>query len=264
MYWGASLEMQYPFYFLPKDSGFRGAIFVDSGSVWGYKGETQYPATGEINGTVTSTTAGNRSFASAACNTPTRAMPRVSVGASLIWDSPFGPLRFDFAYPVLKQPYDRPAMVPVRRRHAVLIAAATLVNGGRMPDFFPVERELTIGEIVALTRAKPRAGTPLDRRIGNIAPLDTARASDISFLDNKKYLGQLAVTRAGACLLKPHFEDAAPDTLAVLVTAEPYRAFVAVARALFPGGVAAVLAVRRERPRGERATCMPRRGSRRA
>ena len=103
-----------------------------------------------------------------------------------------------------------------------------------MPDFFPVERELTIGEIAALTRAKPRAGTPLDRRIGNIAPLDTARTSDISFLDTKKYLGQLAVTRAGACLLKPDFEDAAPDTLAVLVTAEPYRAFVAVARALFP------------------------------
>ncbi len=51
MYWGASLEFQYPFYFLPKDAGFRGAVFVDSGSVWGYKGETQSPATGEINGT---------------------------------------------------------------------------------------------------------------------------------------------------------------------------------------------------------------------
>ena len=35
------------------------------------------------------------------------AAPRVSVGASLIWDSPFGPLRFDFAYPILKQSYDR-------------------------------------------------------------------------------------------------------------------------------------------------------------
>ena len=29
-YWGASLEVQYPFYFLPKDAGFRGAVFVDS------------------------------------------------------------------------------------------------------------------------------------------------------------------------------------------------------------------------------------------
>ena len=53
MYWGASLEFQYPFYFLPKDAGFRGAVFVDSGSVWGYKGETMSPSTGEINGTIT-------------------------------------------------------------------------------------------------------------------------------------------------------------------------------------------------------------------
>ena len=70
MYWGASIEMQYPFYFLPKDSGFRGAVFVDSGSEWGYKGETQYPATGEINGTINST-AGHLRLLSAACNTPT-------------------------------------------------------------------------------------------------------------------------------------------------------------------------------------------------
>ena len=35
------------------------------------------------------------------------AMPRVAVGGSIIWDSPFGPLRFDLAYPLLKQPYDR-------------------------------------------------------------------------------------------------------------------------------------------------------------
>ena len=32
---------------------------------------------------------------------------RASVGASLIWASPFGPLRFDFALPFLKQGYDR-------------------------------------------------------------------------------------------------------------------------------------------------------------
>ena len=106
-----------------------------------------------------------------------------------------------------------------------------------MPDFSASNRELTIGEIVALTRAKPRPGVPLNRRIGNIAPLDAARASDISFLDNAKYLDELAVTRAGACLLAPRFAAAAPDRLLVLVTEEPYRAFVAVARALFPAAL---------------------------
>ena len=32
---------------------------------------------------------------------------RLSAGASIIWNSPFGPLRFDFAYPILKKWYDR-------------------------------------------------------------------------------------------------------------------------------------------------------------
>ena len=107
MYWGASLEVQYPFYFLPKDAGFRGAVFVDSGSEWGYRGETSNPATGEINGNITTSTGVTYYCGNCALQYADTANPRVSVGASLIWDSPFGPLRFDFAYPILKQPYDR-------------------------------------------------------------------------------------------------------------------------------------------------------------
>ncbi len=114
MYWGASFEMQYPLYFLPKDSGFRGAVFVDSGSLWGYRGETQNPATGEINGTVTPTALapgapGPITPFQCQCGMQFADSPavRASAGASIIWDSPFGPLRFDFAYPFLKQSYDR-------------------------------------------------------------------------------------------------------------------------------------------------------------
>jgi outer membrane protein insertion porin family len=110
MYWGASVEMQYPLYFLPKDSGFRGAIFVDSGSVWGYRGETANPATGEINGVVTGTQPGGLPtpfFCKCALQYADSPAVRASAGASIIWDSPFGPLRFDFAYPLLKQSYDR-------------------------------------------------------------------------------------------------------------------------------------------------------------
>ena len=106
MYWGASIEVQYPFYFLPKDAGFRGAVFVDLGSEWGYKGETQYPGTGEVNGLITTST-GAQYVCQCGLLYADSSAPRVSVGASLIWDSPFGPLRFDFAYPVLKQAYDR-------------------------------------------------------------------------------------------------------------------------------------------------------------
>jgi outer membrane protein insertion porin family len=98
-YWGASFEMQYPFYFLPKDSGFRGAVFVDAGSVWGYKGETQ------INGFINNGV--GTFFCQCGMQFADTAAVRMSAGASIIWDSPFGPLRFDFAYPILKQNYDR-------------------------------------------------------------------------------------------------------------------------------------------------------------
>ena len=107
MYWGASVEMQYPFYFLPKDSGFRGAVFIDSGSVWGYKGESTYPATGEINGLVMATAPPVPFPCQCGMQYADSPAVRASIGASLIWDSPFGPLRFDLAYPFLKQPYDR-------------------------------------------------------------------------------------------------------------------------------------------------------------
>ena len=103
-----------------------------------------------------------------------------------------------------------------------------------MADTARAQRALTVEEIAELTRAKPRAGDPLDRRISNIAPLDTAVAADISFLDKPRFLDALAITRAGACFVSPRFEVKAPQGLAVLVTPEPYRAFVTVTRALFP------------------------------
>ena len=106
-YWGASLEFQYPFYFLPKDAGIRGAVFIDSGAEWDYQGETAWPGNGEVNGTITTNTGVSYFCGNCAMQYADTAAPRVSAGASIIWDSPFGPLRFDFAYPLLKQPYDR-------------------------------------------------------------------------------------------------------------------------------------------------------------
>ena len=44
MYWGASVEAQTPFYFLPKDIGIKGAVFADAGSLWGLQG-TDRPGT---------------------------------------------------------------------------------------------------------------------------------------------------------------------------------------------------------------------------
>ena len=42
-YVGASLEVQFPFWYLPKDLGLRGAVFADAGSLWNFSGKTITP-----------------------------------------------------------------------------------------------------------------------------------------------------------------------------------------------------------------------------
>jgi UDP-3-O-[3-hydroxymyristoyl] glucosamine N-acyltransferase len=100
--------------------------------------------------------------------------------------------------------------------------------------FHPRATGLTVRELVNLTGAALGNQADLDRRIDGVAALDQAGPADVSFLDNGKYAGQLSNTRAGVCLVNDRFAAQAPTATAVLVAREPYRAFVKVARALFP------------------------------
>jgi UDP-3-O-[3-hydroxymyristoyl] glucosamine N-acyltransferase len=102
------------------------------------------------------------------------------------------------------------------------------------PFFFKRSGGLTLREIATLVGGEPRDGADLERRISGIGPLDRAGPNDISFLDGAKYVQQAATTVAGACLTTPRFVDALPGQVSVLTVREPYRAFVEVARTLFP------------------------------
>jgi len=102
------------------------------------------------------------------------------------------------------------------------------------PFYFEPARKLTVGDIVRLTGAEARDGTPLDRPIGDVAPIDRAGPCDLTFFDNAKYVDQFMATRAGACLLTKRFENKAPKGVAVLLARDPYRAFVTVMRELYP------------------------------
>jgi len=96
MYWGTSFEVQVPIFGLPKDFGMRFAMFADAGSVWNYRGPTAF-ANGLSVTTIDPVTGKD-----------TNAMTvRSSVGAGVIWDSPFGPIRIDYAFPLTKDPNDR-------------------------------------------------------------------------------------------------------------------------------------------------------------
>jgi outer membrane protein insertion porin family len=97
IYWAATVEVQQPLWFAPKDFGMRFAMFADAGQLLDYKGPTSWDVTGE------QLTTCNNGVVGQLCNDT---MVRSSAGVGLIWDSPFGPLRFDLAYPITKQTYD--------------------------------------------------------------------------------------------------------------------------------------------------------------
>jgi outer membrane protein insertion porin family len=89
-YWATSAELQSPVPFVPPSSGLKVAAFADAGSVWGYR--TPSSSSGPA--------------LSQSMNVSSANIIRSSVGASLIWDSPFGPLRANYAIPISKASYD--------------------------------------------------------------------------------------------------------------------------------------------------------------
>ena len=85
MYYSTTAELLFGIPGVPDDLGLRGAVFADAGSLWGVNG-TGAKVPGLVG------------------NTPAM---RASVGVGLAWDSPLGNLRVDYAFPVLKQPFDK-------------------------------------------------------------------------------------------------------------------------------------------------------------
>jgi outer membrane protein insertion porin family len=112
-YWGASFELQMPFWFLPKEVGLKGAVYADAGGLSDYQGPTTWAATGELTTPQNSRCTPSTITPIATPGTCTGLVydssnvVRSSVGVGLIWASPFGPLRFDYAVPLTKGQYDR-------------------------------------------------------------------------------------------------------------------------------------------------------------
>ena len=78
----ASAEVTFPLPLVSRDFGFRGAAFADAGSLWG----VQDGSGGNIQGDDFSL--------------------RASAGVGLVWASPFGPLRVNYAIPLAEEEFD--------------------------------------------------------------------------------------------------------------------------------------------------------------
>ncbi len=93
-YINATAEVQFPLPVLSRSFGLRGAFFAEGGTLYGNEYSGGFAG---ANAAGSQATLNDISF-------------RASVGASIIWDSPFGPLRVDLSHALLKETYDRTEM----------------------------------------------------------------------------------------------------------------------------------------------------------
>ena len=97
-YWAATAEVRFPLPFIPDDLGMSGAVFADAGSLFDTGSFAQNnQSCGVRDG------AGNFTGVCLADDKTIRS----AVGASLIWNSPVGPLRMDYSKVLTKEAYDQ-------------------------------------------------------------------------------------------------------------------------------------------------------------
>jgi outer membrane protein insertion porin family len=113
-YFGGTAEVDFPIFGLPREIGLRGGVFADAGTLFGYNSQTNFNSLlGNAVGTAcypsnSASPTAARNFTQGNClQVDDEKKIRASIGASLIWASPLGPIRVDYAFPVLKGKYDQ-------------------------------------------------------------------------------------------------------------------------------------------------------------
>jgi UDP-3-O-[3-hydroxymyristoyl] glucosamine N-acyltransferase len=99
------------------------------------------------------------------------------------------------------------------------------------PRFF---RRTGPHSLAAVVDAADAEALPRRLMFTGIAPLQTAEAGEVSFLDNRKYADALAATRAGAVIVHPDMADRVPATAVAVISDEPYAAWARVAALFHP------------------------------
>ena len=98
-----TVEMSFPLG-IPEEWGIEGAVFSDFGTVFNSGEDSLLAEQGDCNFGKNAPAAANPK---PNCDVFDTTEFRATVGAGVIWQSPFGPLRFEAAYPLLKADYDQ-------------------------------------------------------------------------------------------------------------------------------------------------------------
>jgi outer membrane protein insertion porin family len=101
-YFGGTLEAQFPIWGIPRELGLKGAVFADAGTLFDYKGITAFDVNRNGRFDCPTDPAVSRLVSSECINVRDQNLIRSSVGASILWSSPLGPIRFDYAVALSK------------------------------------------------------------------------------------------------------------------------------------------------------------------
>jgi len=105
-YFGGSAEIQFPIFGLPKEVGLKGAVFADAGTLFGFQGQKDFSSLLGYTNCPTNPTS-SKYWQYSCLLVDDEHTIRSSVGASIIWASPLGPIRLDYAYALTKGKYDQ-------------------------------------------------------------------------------------------------------------------------------------------------------------
>jgi outer membrane protein insertion porin family len=107
-FWAANLEARFPLPLVPDELGMSGAVFADAGSLFGTTDSVKSLSVtcGRAIAVADNVLNGKAVGRNGLCLKDDSSI-RAAAGASIIWNSPVGPLRFDYAIPLLKEQYDK-------------------------------------------------------------------------------------------------------------------------------------------------------------
>jgi UDP-3-O-[3-hydroxymyristoyl] glucosamine N-acyltransferase len=102
------------------------------------------------------------------------------------------------------------------------------------PRFFKRAGPFKLKDLARIGSAELGDGSDPERVFVDVAPLESAGADQVSFLDNRRYVDSFRKSAAGACLVEPELADRAPGGMVLLLTKKPYRAYALIASAFYP------------------------------
>ena len=100
--------------------------------------------------------------------------------------------------------------------------------------FFDKQPAKTLGELAAVVGGVLSNPDSKDVFIDDVAPLDKAGASHISFLDNIRYKDQFINSKASACVVAPEAAAFAPTGMNLIISQTPYKSYALIAQAFYP------------------------------